>query len=168
MKRKWSVCLAIFVALVFASLLITRSAALSIATASITFPEVSLNGYDQTVLGTTSAWLVDATGETGGWNATVLATDFANGVGGVIHVSNLEFRLVNTNIALVSGDPTLPISTQTEFAALSGSPLKFVSAENGNSDGVYDLLPEFRLYIPAESYVGNYTTTLTITVSTGP
>ena len=168
MRRKWSVCLAIFAALFVASLLVTHSAALSISTLAVTFPGVSLNGYDQIVLGTTSAWQVDAIGEAGGWNATISATDFTNGVGGVIHVSNFEFRLADANITLVSGDPVLPSSAQTAFAPLSGSSLKLISAASGEGDGVYDLLPEFRLNVPAETYVGNYTSTLTITISTGP
>ncbi len=168
MKRMQSVWLAVFIALAIASLLTTHSSALSISTSALSFPGVFLNGYDQSVLGSTSAWRVDATGETGGWNATISATDFTNGAGGIIYVSNLETRLADSNIALVSGDPTLPVSTQTTFTSLSGTGLKFISAANGTSDGVYDLTPEFRLTVPAESYIGNYTSTLTITVSTGP
>ena len=168
MKRTWSVWLAVLIALALTSLLTTHSSALTISTSAVSFPGVLLNGYDQNVLGATSAWQVDATGEVGGWSATVSAADFTNGAGGVIHVSNLEIRLADSNIVLVSGDPTLPASTQTTYAALSGVGLKFISAASGTSDGVYDITPEFRLTVPAETYIGNYTSTLTITVSAGP
>ncbi|MBT3314425.1 MAG: hypothetical protein HN390_07400 [Anaerolineae bacterium] len=168
MKRIQSVWLAVFIALALAGLLTTHSSALSISTSALSFPNVFLNGYDQSILGSTSAWQVDASGEAGGWNATISATDFTNGVGGVIYVSNLEARLADSSIVLVSGDPILPTSTQTTFAALSGVGLKFVSAASGTSDGIYDLTPEIRLTVPAETYIGNYTSTLTITVSVGP
>jgi len=46
--------------------------------------------------------------------------------------------------------------------------LKFISAASETGDGIYDLLPEFRLTVPAETYTGNYTSTLTITINTGP
>ena len=168
MKEKRSVYLGILVAIFVASLWITHSAALSISTAVVSFPSVNLNGYDQTILGSTSAWQVDATGEAGGWNATISATDFTNGFGGSIYVSNLEFHLADANITLVSGDTTLPSSAQTVYASLSGTALKFISASSGTGDGIYDLLPEFRLTVPAETYTGNYTSTLTITINTGP
>jgi hypothetical protein len=168
MMRRRSMWLATFVALVIAMLLTTHSAALSISTAAVTFPNVNLTGYDQSVVGATSAWQVDATGELSGWNATILATEFTNGFGGVIPVSNLEFRLADANISLVSGDPTLPSSAQTSYTSLSGTALRFLSAASGTGDGIYNLLPEFRLTIPAETYVGNYTSTLTISVNAGP
>ncbi|MBT3321328.1 MAG: hypothetical protein HN392_03485 [Anaerolineae bacterium] len=168
MKEKRSVYLGILTAIFAASLFITHSAALSITTSAVSFPAVSLNGQDQVVLGSTSAWQADAAGESGGWNATISATNFTNGFGGSIYISNLEFRLADANITLVSGDPTLPSTSQANYASLSESALKFISAASGTGDGIYDFLPEFRLTVPAETYTGNYTSTLTITMSTGP
>lgn len=168
MSKKKSVWLAIFIAFLAAVTLATHSFALSIATSAITFTGVTLNGFDQTVAGSTGAWRVDATGEAGGWNSTIAATDFSNGVGGTIAVSDLEFRLADANITLVSGDPTLPISTQTGYISLSGTAIKFISAASGTGDGVYDLLPELRLTVPAETYIGNYTCTITIATNSGP
>ena len=166
--KKQSVWLAIFVALGAAILMVTHSVALTIATASVTFPDVFLTGYDQSVLGTTSPWQVDSTDALDGWNATISATNFENGYGGIIYVSNLEFRLLAENISLVSGNPLLPISAQTEFIPLSETATKFISAESGSGDGIYNLLPEFRLRVPAETYAGSYLSTLTITISAGP
>ncbi|MCP4142187.1 MAG: hypothetical protein GY755_18235 [Chloroflexi bacterium] len=168
MKRMRSVWLAVFTALIFIGLLTTHSSALTILTSALSFPGVFLNGYDQSVLGVTSAWQVDATSEAGGWNAAISATEFTNGFGGVISVSNFEFRLADANISLVSGDPVLPNSTQTSYTPLSGTALKFISAASGTGDGVYDFLPEFRLTVPAETYVGSYTSTITVSVNTGP
>ena len=168
MNKKWGVWLVINVALVIAALGITHAAALTFVTSSVIFPDVYLTGYEQTILGVTSPWQVDASETIEGWNATISATNFENGFGGVIYISNLEFRLLNERITALSGNPLLPISTQPEFVPLSETALKFVSAENGSGDGVYELIPEFRLRIPAETYVGSYISTLTVTISVGP
>ena len=159
---------AIGVTVVAAAALVAEAAALTITTAAITFPNVTLNGASQTVLDdSTSAWQADATGETGGWKVTVASTDFSNGSGKTIAVSNFEIRLLDANIVLVSGG-TKPTSTQTTFAALSGTSLKIASAAAGNGNGVYDMTPDFRLTVPAETYAGDYTATVTVDISVGP
>ncbi|MEE8386185.1 MAG: hypothetical protein V3S01_09725, partial [Dehalococcoidia bacterium] len=99
-----------------------------------------------------AAWRFDATGESGGWNVTVASTDFDNGAGKTIAVANFDIRLLDANIAYVSGTDNIdiPVSTQTTFAALSGSALKIASAAVGEGDGVYDMTPDFQLTAPAE------------------
>lgn len=159
---------AILLSVFLAMLLPSHSAALSITTSSVNFPAVFLNGYDQTVLGTTDAWRVDAAGESGGWHVTISATDFTDASSHTFSVSNLEFRLLDENISLVSGDPNLPSSTQVNFFALGATPVKFLSASSGTGDGVYDLSPDFRLIVPAETYAGDYSATITISVNSGP
>ena len=162
------VCLAAAAAFVAAAALVTYAAALTITTAAITFPDVILDGSTQTVTGSTSPWRADGTGETGGWNITVASTDFSNGAGKTIAVSNFQVRLLDSNIVVVSGDTSGPASTQTTFATLSGTALKIASAAVGEGDGIYDLTPDFRLTVPAETYTGNYTATVTIVISAGP
>lgn len=146
-----------------------EAAALSISTATISFPGVTLDGDPHTVDGSTSAWQANATGETGGWNVTVSSTDFDNGSGKTIAVSNFQIRLLDANIVWVSGDNVnLPVSTQTTFTALSGTGLKIGSADVGDGNGVYNLTPDFRLTVPAQTYAGNYSATVTVNVAAGP
>ena len=78
--------------------------------------------------------------------------------------------MLDANIAYVSGidNINIPVSTQTSFASLSGSPLKIASAASGEGEGVYDLTPDFRLTVPAETYTGTYTATVTVAISAGP
>jgi hypothetical protein len=162
------VWLAVAAVLVTAAVVAMGAAALSITTAAITFPEVTLGGSDQTVDGSTSAWRADAAGESGGWNVTVSSGDFSNGESQTIAVSNFQIRLLDANIVRVSGDVNGPVSTQTTFTALSGTPLKIASAAVGDGNGVYDLTPDFRLMVPAESYAGSYTATVTVDIISGP
>ena len=144
------------------------AAGLSTSTSAISFSAVVLNGADQLTNGTTSAWRTDATGETGGWHLTVSSSDFDNGAGRMIPVANFTTRLLDTNIVLVSGDPSGPTSTQTSYTPLGATALKIASAASGNGNGVYDLTPQFQLTVPAEAYTGSYTATVTITTLTGP
>ena len=155
-------------ALVAAAVLVIYATALTITTAPISFPGITLDATDQTVNGNTSAWRVDAVGETGGWNATVSSTDFDNGAGKNIAVANFEVRLLDANIVRISEDINSPVSTQTTFAPLSGSALKIASAAIAEGDGVYDLTPDLRLTVPAETYTGSYTALVTVEVSAGP
>ena len=263
LRRILSTWLAAAAALVVAAAFVLSAAALSINTNPITFPAVTLDGTDQTVNGSTSAWRADATGESGGWNVTVASTDLDGGevqevsnnatggtftltfdgqttaainynasaasvesalealsniadvsvtgsgassdpwvvtfvdpgkqnvaqmtaddtnlTGGTstmtttveggtktIAVSNFQIRLLDASIVLVSGDTNKPVSTQTTFGSLSGMALKIASAAVGEGDGVYDLTPDFRLTVPAETYIGSYEATVTVTISAGP
>jgi len=146
-----------------------EAAALTINSAAISFPGVTLDGDPHTVDGSTSAWRADAVGETGGWNVTVSSTDFDNGSGKTIAVSNFQIRLLDADIAWVSGDDiNMPVSTQTTFTALSGTGLKIASAAGGDGNGVYDLTPDFRLTVPADTFAGDYTATATVDISAGP
>ena len=148
--------------------LASGAGALTINTAAITFTGVTLNGLDQSVSGSTSAWRADASGESGGWNVTVSSTDFSDGGSESISVSNLDIRLLDSNIVRVSGSTSLPASAQTTFTALSGTPLKIASAASGDGDGVYDMTPEFQLTVPGETAAGNFTATVTVSIVVGP
>jgi hypothetical protein len=167
-KSALSHCLAVAAALVAAAAVVLQATALTIITAPITFPDVTLNGSSQTVDGSTSAWQADAVGESGGWKVTVASTDFSNGSGKTIAVSNFEVRLLDANIVWVSGDTNGPVSTQTTFASLSGTALKIASAAVSDGNGVYDMTPDFRLTVPAETYTGSYSATVTVDISVGP
>ena len=155
-------------ALVAVAALVKYAAALTITTAAIAFPQVTLDGSNQTLDGSTSAWRADAVDETGGWKVTVSSSDFSNAESKTIAVANFQVRLLNANIVVVSGDTNGPVSTQTTFATLSGTALKIASLAVGEGDGVYDLTPEFRLTVPAETYTGSFTATVTIATNIGP
>ncbi|MCH6556470.1 MAG: hypothetical protein IH797_07690 [Chloroflexi bacterium] len=105
----------------------------------------------------------DDTNLTGGTSTISTTTE-----GRTIAVANFEIRLLDANIVVVSGDTNKPVSTQTTFASLSGTALKIASAASGTGDGVYDLTPDFQLTVPAETFSGSYTATVTVAISAGP
>lgn len=168
MKPGAGVWLAILAALLATGALALDASALGITSAPITFSSTTLNGTDQTITGSTSAWAADAATESGGWHVNVSSTDFSNVESKTIDVSNFQIRLLDSNIIRVSGDTNKPVATQTSFASLSGTSLKIASAAVGEGDGVYDLTPDLQLGLPAETYTGSYTATVTITIIVGP
>lgn len=60
-------------------------------------------------------------------------------------------------------------ATFTTYAALSTTPQEFVNAVPDQGMGSYYLNPEFRLFVPAETYAGKYQSAITITlIASGP
>ena len=142
-------------------------ALLSLVTTAITL-STTLTGLDQTVPGSTTAWQVNTFTDNGGWNITLASTDFSDGGTGTISVSNFDVRQLDVNIVRRAGSQTLPTSTQTTFAALSGTPLKIVTASQGQAKGIYDITPDFQLFLVGETVPATYTATVTVTISIGP
>jgi len=133
----------------------------------ITFPSTQLTGALQTVSGSTTAWRVESTYPAGtGWHITISAQDFVSGIR-TIAVSNFDARQLDANIVVISGSGP-PSSTMTSFAPLSTSPQTMLSASGANGVGTYDFTPDFRLKIPAATYSGSYSATVTATFIVGP
>ncbi len=139
------------------------------ATSSITFANRNLDGGDGSVAGATGAWVSTNDTESGGWNLTVSSTDFENDSdpSRKISVGGFSIKLDDANVVTISGN-TKPSSTATAWIALSGTPLKIASAAVGQGIGQYDITPDFTLNVPAETFAGSYTGTVTIDMVTGP
>ena len=144
------------------------STSLLVTAQNITFPAAQLTGNPLTVTGTTTAWVAEDTSGLGeGWHLTVAATDFVNGAA-IIPKEGLTMRLVDSEIAVVSGN-TQP-SAAPAFATFTsiGATQIFASADVGDGMGSYSLLPVFQLSVPAQTYAGTYLSTITVTIIAGP
>ncbi len=169
MKSRLGVWCALLAALLTAGVFALQASALSLTTVPITFPGLSLTGADQTATTSNGTWQADGEGDPAPWHVNVSSTDFDNGAGKTIAVSNFEIRLLDANIVVVSGPPNpRPSSTQTTFAALSGTDLKIVSATAAAGRNAWDITPDLRLAIGSESYAGNYSATVTVAIAVGP
>ena len=101
-----------------------------------------------------------------------LYTSIETATGDSIYTTNQEFKiqLLDANITLTSGN-TKPTSQATSLTAIPENPaagLKFISAATDTGMGTYSVSPNFELEIPAQTYAGTYTSTVTITAATGP
>ncbi|MBT3314424.1 MAG: hypothetical protein HN390_07395 [Anaerolineae bacterium] len=150
---------------------------LSVTAADVTLSGVTLDGTDKTstsASGSNSWSASDARGTGAGWNLTIAATDFTDGVDKTIDIaqsdSEFKIQLLDANVTVTAGN-TKPVSQVTTLSPIpdTGS-LKFLSAATDTGMGTYAIAPNFELEVPAETYVGSgtYTSTITVTAATGP
>lgn len=160
-----------------ATVTVTSGSGLSLTTAPINLGGVTLNGTNQTAVSLSPAntWsLVDSRGTGEGYNVTIDATDFDDGNGNVMNISSpfREFRIVLTDANIVTqAGGTKPTTSVPQLAAIPESgnpPLKILSANVGEGQGSYELHPQFTLDVPANTVAGQYTSTVTVTIATGP
>jgi hypothetical protein len=150
---------------------------LSETIANVTLSGVTLDGTDQTATSASgsNAWsATDARGTGAGWNLTIAATDFSDGVDKTIDIaqadSEFKIQLLDANVTITAGN-TKPVSAVTTLTPIpdTGS-LKFLSAAINTGMGSYAIAPNFELEVPAETFVGSgtYTSTITVTAVSGP
>jgi hypothetical protein len=150
----------------FHSVCSEENGASGIATTSITFPGTTIDGTDQ-IIDDNSAndWQVTSDNPAGtDWHVNISSTDFSTGTY-TIAVSDFEIRLLDANITPGSDKPASQITTYTPLST-SNQQLLAYSGSNGNS--TFDFIPDFRLNILAETYIGSYSATVTVTYVTGP
>jgi len=139
---------------------------------------ITLTGVAKTATGTFGGFSINDTRGTGaGWNVTLHATIFDNGthegkdlVAGSLSVPAMT---VAKNAAATDSGP-LPTLSQDEAIAIdagSGS-VQFASAPSDGSAGMgwYDFSQGgvWTLSVPTNAYAGVYTSTVTMSLTTGP
>ena len=136
----------------------------------------------------TGIWTVsDQTGTGAGWHVNIKATPFRKAPGIGVRdwedpVSYFRAEVLPANLELFdevtsptdvneSGDPLVDAYFQS-FASLSGTDARLLYAPDFDTEGygmgTYHFYPDFSLYVPAETYAGVYTSTVTVTVISGP
>ncbi len=145
-----------------------NSGNLSNTAQNVAFPSVTLNGTDQTMTGTTSAWnATDARGTGAGWNVTIAASNFTSSGGGSIDVANFKCQLLQANVITLSGG-TAPTTAMATLVPLSGTPAKMLSAALSAGMGSYNYTPDFQLIVPGSTLAGSYTANVTVSINSGP
>ena len=148
-----------------AAITVEAAATLTITPTPISFPNLVLTGVNQGYNAFPNPWRVDASGTTGGWHLTLSGSSFSDGAGHTI--TTFRVRLGATKIVVISGDPIGPSTTQPTFQTFAG-PTQIASAAVGEGNGVYDLTPEFRVRLLANTFAGSYLATVTVDLTAGP
>lgn len=138
---------------------------LSIATDGlVSMPEVTLTGTDKFPTGSMSQLTsTDPRGTGTGWNVTLVSTNFVNAAAKTI--ASTAFSIAQPTVTTVDGN-TAP--TPTAVSILGGSGGKLLSATTGYGMGTYTTTGALSLAVPAETYAGTYTATITSTIADGP
>lgn len=124
-----------------------------------------ITGGEQEATGTLGLLDIrDARGTGAGWRLFAEASDFIER-GRDDHIIPAAGFLVNT-------EPTVfTVAGNTAPAGFTGplnTPLKLAEAPAGNGMGRYQIQPAVTLNIPADVYAGEYDSTLTLTLVSGP
>lgn len=154
-----------------------RAAALtlSITSAAPAFA-VTLNGTNQAPTDQMTIHVTDTTGTNAGWNLAIASTEFTTG--------GTTPRTLATNALRITGatatatctagpdcvDPTNGITYPLTVPAGPTAPtaVKFYNAAVDTGMGEFDVKPTLQLNVPANAYAGSYTSTITITIASGP
>ena len=135
----------------------------------------TLNGADQTITGTGSSTIdvSDATGSGSGWKVQATSTQFSttspvhtlsttattiSAVTDACDTGALDCLLATNNIAFPY---TLP-------AGVSATATSLYNATAATGMGNQTITPTWKLTVPATAYAGNYSSTWTLSLVTGP
>lgn len=143
----------------------------SVSISSVDFGELSYNFDNQLVVDKAITVTVkDNRGSAPGWNVSLS--------GGAFTDTTINKSFASTNLNLEAASPAITyvggntnVSGQTALQApfgVSGTATKIWSAGAGSGDGEYkqNLLAD--LTVPGGTLVGNYTSTLTVNIASGP
>ena len=149
----------------------TRSASI----ANLTLGAVSYSHSAQTNTGTMVLTADDSSGTGAGWNVTVQTSAFVySGANGGTDIPAANFSITSASAATSTageavsliGGPKVPL-TFTAPATLDVA-RKTLQAEITFGEGTYTQDLGVSFAIPAQSRVGTYTGTMTVTISAGP
>jgi len=141
----------------------------------VAFPAVTLDGtdHDSAAVSAPSFTLVDARGTGEGWNLTMQSSDLTDG-SSVIRAANVKFDPAGGSLSKVKGQAVDASSGPKETGSGQVSldtTRKVVTTSAGYGKGRYVYEPQsasFSLHVDASTLTGNYTGTITATLSSGP
>ena len=143
--------------------------AVSISDASFTPKPYSFT--DQSTSGALTVTVTDTRGTAAGWNVNLDATDFGSG-GGSFSISNLSLTAGAVAGALFQ-DATasalgITASNASPVKKTGVSTTKVLSAAVASGAGLFNLPMTGSLNIPGGTLVGTYTSTVTVSIASGP
>jgi WxL domain surface cell wall-binding len=142
---------------------------------SLTFPATTLNGQDKTVTASQPLDIADATGSGAGWNITATSTLFKTSGGNTLPAGATTIGTApaaptcDTNVTCTPGGTTTVAFPYTlPAAATAPTATKLYNAPANTGMGDQTVTPTWTLAIPGNAYAGNYTSTWTLSLVSGP
>ena len=140
------------------------------APGSITFPDVTLTGYDQIVPTSATMRINDQTGVMAGWNLSATSTTFTNGITTLPTNATSIVSMTPASAAGICSLPTNVVGYPLTLPAGAAAPAasKLFNALVGTGSGPVDVTLGAQLRVPSNTRVGTYTSTWTLTLTSGP
>jgi hypothetical protein len=141
---------------------------------NVSFPAATLNGQNKTVTASQPLDIADATGSGAGWNVTATSTLFTSGsstlpAGATTITSAPAAPTCDTGVTCtVAGSSTVGYPYSLPAGATAPTATKLFGAPIGTGMGDQTLSPTWTLAIPANAYAGNYASTWTLSLVSGP
>jgi hypothetical protein len=152
---------------------ITGGAALSVTSSASPSFSVTLNGSDQTPTYGLPFTAVDPRGSGAGWNLTITSTQFKDGSGHTLPTT--ASQITNLTSGCTSGSTCTGPSNSVTWSGLtipaaSTAPaaVKFFDAAANSGLGSVDFNMTVTVTVPANTYAGTYSSTVTLSMITGP
>jgi putative surface cell wall-binding protein len=138
---------------------------------SLAFPGVTLNAYNGSTTGTLSLTADDESGSGAGWNLNATSTTFDAGGGHLLPATATTITAGSASAA--TGNCTLPTNTTTYPVTLpAGSTpptaVRLFDASASSGTGASDISLTTSVALPANVRAGSYSSTWTLTLSSGP
>lgn len=134
---------------------------------------VTLNGSDQTTTYSLGLTVNDATGSGAGWKLTITSTTFSTSGGAHLlstSASNItgvtSACVANTTCTNPTNGVTYPLGVPA--AATAPTPVKLYNAALNTGMGSFTITPTISVSIPASTFAGNYSSTVSVAVVSGP
>jgi hypothetical protein len=151
------------------------AATLALSTAASPSFSASLPSGDQTPTYTLPLTVVDTrTGSAAGWNVTITSTQLSTGGATPRTLATTASNVQSVASACAGGASCVnPINSVTyPFGVPAGSTapaaVKMANAAAGTGSGIFTITPTIGVAVPANSYAGSYTSTVTIALVSGP
>jgi hypothetical protein len=133
----------------------------------------NLDSGDSTQTYTVPVALQDTRGTGAGWNLTVTSTTFSTGGGSPKTLSTSASSLTGVTSSCASGTCTNPSNAQTYPIAVPAggtapTAVKFFNTTANNGMGIFTITPTIAVTVPQNAYAGTYSSTVTLSVVSGP
>jgi hypothetical protein len=146
---------------------------LSLTTSATPSFSANLDSGDSTQTYTVPMTIQDTRGTGVGWNLTVTSTTFSTGGGTPNLLATNASSLTGVTSSCTTGTCTHPSNAQSypisvPAAGTAPTAVKFFNTSANNGMGKFTLTPTIGVTIPQNAFAGSYTSTVTLSVVTGP
>lgn len=146
---------------------------LSATTSATPSFSANLDSGDSTQTYTIPLTVQDTRGTGAGWNLTVTSTTFTTGGGSPNLLSTTASSLTGVTSSCSTGTCTNPVNAQSypvtvPAAATAPTAVKFFNTSANNGMGRFTVTPTVAVTIPQNTFAGTYTSTVTLSIVSGP
>lgn len=146
---------------------------LSLTTSATPSFTADLDSGDSTPTFQVPLTIQDTRGTGTGWNATITSTQYKTGGGSPSTLATNSSTLTGVTSVCASGTCTNPTNAITypiavPAGATAPTAVKFFNAAASTGMGKFTNTPTIGVFVPQSSLAGTYTSTLTISIVSGP